>query len=215
MTKSYFSEETKMDKIKSDYKKKSSFKKITDTNAFASFEEHVQVLNATKKLLTPLNDLSLEIIDCYKNGKKVICAGNGGSAAEAEHLVAELVGRFMKERRPLEAYSLTTNSSIVTAIANDYGYDKLFHRQLEAMAKKDDIVIFFSTSGNSKNIVQAIEVAKKNGAKVAAFLGKDGGEMKGMCDFELIVPSNSTPRIQEMHILMVHELCEKIDSYVN
>lgn len=150
-------------------------------------------------------------IKAYSKGNKVIAFGNGGSAGDAQHLVGELVGRFKIERKGLPAVALTTDSSVVTAIANDYGYEKIFQRQLQANAVKGDVVVAISTSGNSPNILLAIEEAKKIGCKVIGLGGKSGGKMAEMCDVSIIVPSDNTPRIQEAHIAIIHILCELLD----
>ncbi len=146
-----------------------------------------------------------------KNNHKVILAGNGGSAADAQHFAGELVGRFMMERRALPAMSLSVDPTIVTCIANDYGFREVFARQLSAHGKTGDIFVAISTSGNSENCIQAINTAKEIGIKTIGFLGKSGGIMKDLCDLALIVPSNSTPRIQETHTLTLHILCELIE----
>jgi phosphoheptose isomerase len=150
-------------------------------------------------------------IKAYQTGNKVIAFGNGGSASDAQHLVGELVGRFKIERKGLPAMALTTDSSVVTAIANDYGYEKVFERQIEANAKKGDLVVAISTSGNSPNVINAIAAAKKEGCRVIGLSGKNGGEMAKICDICIVVPSENTPRIQEAHISIIHILCELLD----
>ncbi|NTV24283.1 MAG: D-glycero-beta-D-manno-heptose-7-phosphate kinase [Nanoarchaeota archaeon] len=150
-------------------------------------------------------------IGAYKNKNKIIAFGNGGSASDAQHLVGELVGRFKIERKGLAAIALTTDSSVVTAIANDYGYDMVFERQIEANASRGDVVVGISTSGNSKNVINAIAKAKALGCKTIALLGKDGGKIAGMCDVDIVVPSDNTPRIQEAHIAIIHIICELLD----
>ena len=137
--------------------------------------------------------------------------GNGGSAADAQHIAAELRGRFKKEREALAGIALTTDTSALSAIANDYGYELVFSRQVEAIGKKGDVLIAISTSGNSKNVINAINSAKKIGIKIITLTGKDGGEMKNLGDINIIVPSNNTPRIQEMHIMIGHMICALID----
>ena len=144
-------------------------------------------------------------------GGKVLLAGNGGSAADAQHIAAELTGRFVAERQPLPAIALTTDTSALTAIANDYGYDQVFARQLKALAKTDDLFIAISTSGNSVSILNAISDDKEIGCKVLGLTGKDGGKMAGCCDLNIVVPSEITARIQEMHILIGHILCKAVD----
>lgn len=147
------------------------------------------------------------VIDAYKSGGKVLLAGNGGSAADAQHIAAELVGRFKMERRPLPAIALTTDTSILTALSNDYGYDTVFSRQLEALADNRDVFVAISTSGNSPNILNAAEAARLKGVKVIALTGEKGGKLKDMADLTIMVPSDSTPRIQEAHITLGHIVC--------
>ena len=143
--------------------------------------------------------------------KKILLCGNGGSAADAQHISAEFTGRFKIERRGLLAIALTTDTSALTAIANDYGYDRVFSRQVEAIGREDDLLIAISTSGNSKNILEAIKEAKKIGMSVIGFSGKDGGAMRELCDINLVIPSDDTARIQEMHIMIGHILCMGVD----
>jgi len=152
------------------------------------------------------------ITDAYKNNKKVLIFGNGGSAADAMHFAAELVGRFKIERKALPAINLTADSSIMTAVGNDYGFDAIFSRQVEALAQKDDVLIGISTSGNSQNVINAMEAGKKIGASTVSFLGKDGGKLNGVCDVSIVVPSDNTPRIQETHITIVHIICELLEN---
>ena len=152
------------------------------------------------------------IVDSFKKGGKLLIAGNGGSAADSQHFAAELVGRFKKERRALPAIALTANTSILTAIANDYSFDKVFSRQIEALAKNGDVFFAISTSGNSANIVEGIRAAKKIGCLVIGLTGKAGGKMKDICDILIDVDSDDTPRIQENHILIIHSICEIIEN---
>jgi D-sedoheptulose 7-phosphate isomerase len=147
-------------------------------------------------------------------GQKTILAGNGGSAADAQHIAAELVGRYGFDRPSIPSLALTTDTSNLTAIGNDYGYDQVFSRQLEGMGHGGDIFIGISTSGNSINIIKAFESAKKKNIMTVALTGKDGGEMAKMADIALVVPSNSTPRIQESHILIGHILCDIIEKEI-
>ncbi|MGC8555054.1 MAG: D-sedoheptulose-7-phosphate isomerase, partial [Candidatus Acidulodesulfobacterium sp.] len=159
-------------------------------------------------------EISKTIISAYDKGGKVFIAGNGGSAADAQHIAAELVSRFYKERKALAAESLTVNTSNLTAIANDYDFSVVFSRQLEANARKDDVFWGISTSGNSKNILTAINTAKNIGMKIIGFTGGNGGKMagRGMCDHLIKIPSNDTPRIQENHILIAHIICELVEN---
>ena len=151
------------------------------------------------------------IISSLRLGRKVITAGNGGSAADAQHMVAELVGRFSGERRPLKAVALTVNTSTITALANDYDFEQVFARQVDAIGEGGDIFIGITTSGMSKNIISALKKAKEKGLETIGLLGRDGGEAKKLCDIPIVVPNNSTPRIQEAHIMIIHALCELID----
>jgi D-sedoheptulose 7-phosphate isomerase len=151
------------------------------------------------------------MVSALKNGNKVLLAGNGGSAADAQHIAAELSGRFVKERRALPGIALTTDTSALTSIANDYGYQHVFSRQVEGLANEGDLFIGISTSGNSENILNALEAAKKLGCKTLGLSGKNGGKMIENCDLNIIVPSDVTARIQEMHILIGHILCKAID----
>jgi D-sedoheptulose 7-phosphate isomerase len=150
------------------------------------------------------------IVAVLKDGKKVLIAGNGGSAADAQHIAAELSGRFVK-RKALPGIALTVDTSALTAIANDYGYNHVFSRQVEALAQSGDLFIGISTSGNSQGILNAFETATKIGCKTLGLSGRDGGKMNGLCDLNIIIPSNVTARIQEMHILVGHILCKAVD----
>lgn len=147
-------------------------------------------------------------------GNKIFIAGNGGSAADAQHFAGEIVGRFLKERNALPAISLCVDPSVMTCIANDYGYDMVFARQIEGLGQKGDAAIFISTSGNSLNCIKAIDVAKRKGILTIGLLGKNGGKMESMCDMALVVPSDSTPRIQEIHTFTVHMLCQLIENAI-
>ena len=152
------------------------------------------------------------VSEAIVDGKKLLIFGNGGSAADAQHIAAELTGRYKSERRGLPAIALTTDTSALTAIGNDYGYKEVFKRQVEALANKGDVVIGISTSGNSKNVIKALKKAKKMDCKTIGFSGKDGGKMNEVCDINIIVPSNDTPRIQEIHILIGHIICQAVDN---
>ncbi|HIP03182.1 MAG TPA: D-sedoheptulose 7-phosphate isomerase [Campylobacterales bacterium] len=151
------------------------------------------------------------VTDTLAHGNKVLLCGNGGSAADAQHIAAELTGRYKTERRGLPGIALTTDTSALTAIANDYGYDRVFDRQVEALAREGDLLIGISTSGNSKNVNNALKVAKELGCRTIGFSGRDGGGMSELCDVNIVVPSDDTPRIQEMHILIGHIMCQAID----
>jgi len=178
-----------------------------------SYETKQKIYN-DEILLDKIVDVAQRCVGIYKNGKKTILAGNGGSAADAQHIAAELVGRYGFDRASLPSLALTTDTSNLTAIGNDYGYDQVFSRQLDGMGQDGDIFIGISTSGNSENIIKAFEVAKKKNIFSVALVGKDGGEMAKLADIALVVPSNSTPRIQESHILIGHILCDIIEKEI-
>ncbi|MDD5129004.1 MAG: D-sedoheptulose 7-phosphate isomerase [Candidatus Omnitrophica bacterium] len=156
-------------------------------------------------------EISHLMIDCLKKDGKVIVFGNGGSASDSQHIAAELVGRFKKDRSALAAIALTTNTAILTSLANDYGYDVVFSRQVEALGKKNDVVLGISTSGKAKNVALGIKQAKKMGIKTVALSGGDGGEIVKLADVSLLVPSKITARIQEAHITIAHIICEMIE----
>ncbi len=150
------------------------------------------------------------LISCLKRGGKVLLMGNGGSAADAQHMAGELVGRFETEIRPLPFISLATDSSVLTAIGNDYGFEEVFSRQIDALASSGDVVVCFSTSGESKNVVNAVVKAREKGARVIGFLGQGSSTLAGLVDLPLQVPSSRTCRIQECHITLVHLICERL-----
>ena len=179
----------------------------------ASYETK-QAIYENEDLLDKIEDVARRCVALYKTDKKTILAGNGGSAADAQHIAAELVGRYGFDRPSIPSLSLTTDTSKLTAIGNDYGYDQVFSRQLEGMGQEGDIFIGISTSGNSVNIMKAFESAKKKGIATVALTGRDGGEMAKMADVALIVPSHATPRIQESHILIGHILCDIIEKEI-
>ncbi|MFA5928849.1 MAG: D-sedoheptulose 7-phosphate isomerase [Candidatus Margulisiibacteriota bacterium] len=166
-------------------------------------------------LLIKIEEAASLIVHCLKKGGKVAFCGNGGSAADAQHLAAELIGRFRKERASLPAIAFTTNTSILTAIGNDYGYDKVFSRQAEGLLNKGDILLGISTSGNSANVIQAFKVAKNKGAVSIALTGEGGGQMKDECDLLLAVPSKDTPRVQEAQIMIGHIICGLVEDACN
>ncbi len=170
-------------------------------------------INVQEELLTPKNiklidEISQEVVQTLKRGGKILFCGNGGSAADSQHLAAEFVGRFKKERKPISALSLTTNTSILTAISNDYSFKSIFSRQVQALGKKGDLLIGISTSGNAENVILAVRMAKKIGIKTVGLTGKDGGKLAKISDISFVVHSNDTARIQEAHILIGHILAE-------
>lgn len=177
----------------------------------AAFDEHITVIQQLRSLEPKIRELATQMISVLKNGGKILWMGNGGSAADAQHLAAELVGRFYRERRALASIALTTDTSILTSVANDYDYSRIFARQLEALCLPNDIVVGISTSGNSPNVLAGIEVARTLGAFTVGFSGKAGGELASQVDCSIQVPSTTTARIQEGHSLVGHILCECID----
>lgn len=156
--------------------------------------------------------LSEMLKHCLRIGNKILVAGNGGSAADSQHMAAELIGRYRKERQSIACIALTTDTSILTAVSNDYGFDSIFERQIEAIGKKNDIFIAISTSGKSKNLIRAIEKCKKVGIKTIGLLGNNGGLLKNTVDLSLTVPSSNTPVIQECHTMIIHILCDLIEN---
>ncbi len=178
----------------------------------AEFDEHEAVLRATRGALrnefSRLCDIALSAL---RGGNKLVLFGNGGSAADAQHIAAELVVRYKTNRAPLAAIALTTDSSILTAAANDFGYDTIFDRQLAALCKPGDVAIAISTSGDSENVVRALQTARDMGVTPAAFSGNGGGRLVGLADPNLVVPSGTTARVQEMHILLGHMLCDVLE----
>jgi D-sedoheptulose 7-phosphate isomerase len=162
-------------------------------------------------ILNAVNNAINEIVTCYKAGGKVLWCGNGGSAADAQHLAAELSGRFYYDRPPLFSEALHVNTSYITAVANDYSYDIIYSRLVEAMGKKGDVLIGLSTSGNSANVIKALEKANEMGITTIAFTGKTGGKMNGIGKYLINIPSTDTPRIQESHMLLGHTICELVE----
>jgi D-sedoheptulose 7-phosphate isomerase len=173
--------------------------------------DHMAVITDLAEHQDVLERIASEMARAIRNGNKVLWCGNGGSAADSQHMAAELMGRFRRERCGLPSIALTTDTSILTAIANDYGYEKVFQRQVEGLCAKGDIVVGISTSGNSRNICAALETARQMGAVTVAFTGRTGGLAGGIADLTLRVPSDDTARIQEAHILCGHMLCDFIE----
>lgn len=175
-------------------------------------QAHQETISKTIETMIPsIRSASKLMVKTLKSGNKVLLVGNGGSAADAQHIAAELTGRYKSERKGLPAIALTTDTSALTAISNDYGYGRVFDRQVEALANPGDLLIGISTSGNSDNIISALETAKKIGCNTLGMSGRSGGKMNDVCDLNLIIPSEDTPRIQEMHILVGHILCQAVD----
>jgi len=174
-------------------------------------DEHIKVSNTMMELVPIIKMVGEACLNSIQNDNKIILAGNGGSAADSQHIAAEFTGRFVKERQSLPAIALTTDTSALTAISNDYGYDYVFSRQLSGIANRGDVFIGISTSGNSKNILEAVKIAKSKGVTTIGLLGKSGGMLKGLVDYSIVIPSDVTARIQEMHILIGHLICEYVD----
>ena len=176
------------------------------------FEEHLKTSQATFESIGHSVEVAAKLcLDCLKNGNKILLFGNGGSAADAQHIAAELVGRYKTERKGLAAIALTTDTSALTAMGNDYGYDCVFDRQVEALANTGDVAIGISTGGSSANVASALKLAKDLDCKTIGFSGRGGGEMNELCDINIVVPAQDTARIQEMHIVIGHTICHLID----
>lgn len=184
----------------------------TLTQSIPSITKVLARMEEDNKFLANMNAVGERLIATLIGGRKVLIAGNGGSAAEAQHFSAEIVGHYARERRGYSAIALTTDTSILTAIGNDYDFRSIFSRQVEALGEQGDVFVGLSTSGNSENIIDALKKAHEQGLFTVSFIGKDGGKMKGIADIDLIVPSEETPRIQEAHLIMIHSICEMLDS---
>ena len=175
----------------------------------------------SSKLIKDSSYLSSDIIECVniiikslKKGKKIVLFGNGGSAADAQHISAEFVGRFNLERKSIASIALTTDTSIITSIGNDYSFNMIFSRQCESIVSKDDVVIGISTSGNSLNVINGLKTSKKNGAKTIGLLGNNGGKIKSIVDNHIIIKSKSTARIQEVHRIVSHLICDLVEKKI-
>ena len=171
----------------------------------------MQRLISFPSIVHVVSNVAEEMISCISSGKKLIICGNGGSATDASHFAGEIVGRFMAERSSWPAIVLNSDIATLTSIANDYGYDNVFARQVEGFVQEGDVFIGISTSGNSENVFKGLKTAKEKGAKTVCLVGKDGGRISREADYSILVPSNSTARIQESHILIIHILCEIVE----
>ncbi len=180
-------------------------------NLIQELNQLTQLVFEDKQLISRVDEITLIIIDAFKSGNQVFFCGNGGSAAEAQHLSAELSGKFKLDRRPLPAEACHTNPSFLTAVSNDYNFEKSYERYIEAFGKKGDVLIGLSTSGNSANIVNAFTKAQLLKIKTVALTGKTGGNLKDFADYIISIPSENVPRIQEMHLLIGHIICEKVE----
>ncbi|HVV56243.1 MAG TPA: D-sedoheptulose 7-phosphate isomerase [Mucilaginibacter sp.] len=186
---------------------------MTANNIIEELYEHRHITQLVIDTLSDAIETACRMmVDTLKNGNKVLIAGNGGSAADAQHIAAELSGRFVKERKALPGIALTVDTSALTSIANDYGYHHVFSRQVEALAQPGDLFIGISTSGNSQGILNALETARRMDCKTLGLSGRNGGKMNGLCDLNIIIPSDVTARIQEMHITIGHILCKAVDN---
>lgn len=178
----------------------------------AALRSHREVMDALERELTPnIIRVASMLTDAFRGGNKLLVMGNGGSAADAQHLAGEIVGRFRLERPGLPAIALSTDTSILTAVGNDYGFDEVFRRQVEAHARPGDVVIGISTSGSSANVLSALRLARERGCRTVGLLGKDGGTIRELVEIDLTVPGYDTPRIQEGHITIIHILCELVE----
>ena len=171
-------------------------------------ENHFKVVQDMRKIMPEVASAGLRVRTALEKGRKILICGNGGSAADSQHMAAEFVGRFVKERQSLPALALTVDTSLLTAVGNDYGFDCVFSRQVEGLGQEGDVLIAISTSGNSANVVKAVKTAKEKGIYVIALTGENGGILAKGSDLCLAVPSQVTARIQEMHIMIIHMICE-------
>jgi D-sedoheptulose 7-phosphate isomerase len=181
----------------------------------SQLDEHIEAMNMARELAPTVSAAGQKWLDSLNNGGKILLMGNGGSAADAQHIAAELVGRYLNERRALPAIALTTDTSILTAVGNDYGFESIFSRQLEALAQPNDVVVGYSTSGKSQNICEAMKVAQAKGCYTLALTGQTGGALAKLVDSCIAVPSTCTPRIQEVHSFIGHMLCAFVDAGIN
>jgi D-sedoheptulose 7-phosphate isomerase len=175
------------------------------------FKEHAALIEACESIFDRIDDAAIHIVSALVAGNKILLCGNGGSAADAQHIAAELVGRFTADRPALPAIALHVNTSTLTAVANDFGYEFAFKREVEAFGSENDVLVAISTSGNSRNIIEAAKMAQEKNLRVIGLTGEDGGELKHTCDSWIGVPSRVTARIQEVHILIGHIWCHAID----
>lgn len=178
------------------------------------FEAHQRLVAETMEQIPLLERMALRVVECFRKGGKVLLMGNGGSAADAQHIAAEIVGRFRRNRRALPAIALTTDSSILTAVANDFGAEHCFERQVEALCKPNDVVWALSVSGKSPNVIRGVEAARKIGASVIGFTGRNGHALTERSELCFMVNHEDTDRVQEMHVLAYHVICEAIESSV-
>jgi D-sedoheptulose 7-phosphate isomerase len=181
----------------------------------SGLEEHLALFSRLASLAAAVDQAAGLIATALSSGHKVMFCGNGGSAADSQHLAAEFTGRFIKDRKPLAALALSTDSSALTCIANDYSFDDVFYRQVVGLGKAGDCLVAISTSGNSRNVLRATEAARSADIRVVGLLGRDGGALRASCDVPIVVPSTTTARIQEAHIFIGHTLCEMVEKALN
>jgi len=175
-------------------------------------QEHLSVMQGVSALAEQIERAADSIERTLRDGRKLMICGNGGSAADSQHLAAEFTGRFIKDRRPLAGLALTTDSSALTCIANDYSFDEVFARQVTGLGQSGDCLLAISTSGNSQNVIRAVEAARSIGVRTIGLLGRDGGQLRGRCDMAIVVSSHTTARIQEAHIFIGHTLCSMVEA---
>jgi D-sedoheptulose 7-phosphate isomerase len=196
--------------------KRAIIKKLSMTNQteflLSELQAHTEMFAQLQSLFPQVKAVANEMRATLQRGGKILIMGNGGSAADSQHIAAEIVGRYKKERRGWPAIALTTDTSILTSVGNDFGYDYIFARQIEALCRPEDLVIGITTSGNSKNVVNAIIEANSIGANTVGLTGGTGGKLSELCKFNLVIPSNDTPRIQEAHIFIGHCLCGMLEA---
>ncbi|HEV7137349.1 MAG TPA: D-sedoheptulose 7-phosphate isomerase [Steroidobacteraceae bacterium] len=174
-------------------------------------QEHLQLFQSLSSLAPEIERAAGLVSEALGGGRKLMLCGNGGSAADSQHIAAEMTGRFVKDRRPLPAIALSTDTSALTCIANDYSFDEVFSRQVMALGARGDCLLAISTSGNSRNVIRAVDAARAAGMHVIGLLGRDGGALRGLCDSAIVVPSQTTARIQEAHIFIGHSLCALVE----
>jgi D-sedoheptulose 7-phosphate isomerase len=175
-------------------------------------QEHLSLFRGFSMLSAPTEQAAGIVVQTLNNGNKLMLCGNGGSAADSQHLAAEFTGRFVKDRRPLAALALSTDSSALTCIANDYSFDEVFSRQILGLGRPGDCLLAISTSGNSRNVIRAVDAARSREMITIGLLGRDGGQLRGICDLAIVIPSSITARIQEAHIFIGHTLCAMVES---
>jgi len=180
-----------------------------------ALDERVRIVEIVRRDLLPnIQRAAVFLVNCLRSGGRIFWCGNGVSAADSQHLAAELIGRFKRERRPIASLALTTDTSVLTCIGNDYSFNEIFSRQVEALVVPGDVLVCLSTSGRSENVLRAVEVARQKGARILGLLGRDGGTIGPRCDLTIVVPADDTARIQEMHITLGHILCDLLEEEV-